>query len=305
MDRRDFLIKTIGSGIAAGTTLALPGMGRLLAATDAPKEYDLVAVMGSTPDQMFDRAMTAWGGIKKFVPKGSRVVVKPNIGWDVPPERAGNTHPALVGRIVELCMDAGATQVVVFDHSCDNWRRTYRNSGIEAAVKAAGGKLVAADSEEDYRKVAVPGGTRLKDALVHKALLDADVFINAPVLKHHSSSMVTIGMKNLMGVVWDRGYWHRNDLHQCIADFASFRKPDLTVVDAFNVMKRNGPRGVSVNDVVSVKAQVVSADPVAADAAAVKIFGAEPGDIRHIQIAHQMGLGRMDLENLSIQRIRI
>lgn len=305
MDRRDFLIKTIGSGIAVGTTLALPGMGRLLAATDTPKDYDLVAVMGGTPDEMFDRAIASWGGIKKFVPRASKVVVKPNIGWDVPPERAGNTHPALVGRIVELCMDAGAKQVVVFDHSCDNWRRTYRNSGIEAAVKAAGGKMVAADSEEDYREVAVPQGERLKDALVHKALLDADVFINAPVLKHHSSSMVTIGMKNLMGVVWDRGYWHRNDLHQCIADFASLRKPDLTVVDAYNVMKRNGPRGVSVNDVVSVKAQVVSADPVAADSAAVKIFGAEPGDIRHIQIAHQMGLGRMDLENLSIERIRI
>jgi uncharacterized protein (DUF362 family) len=108
-----------------------------------------------------------------------------------------------------------------------------------------------------------------------------------------------------MGVVWDRWYWHRNDLHQCIADFASFRKPDLTVVDAYNVMKRNGPRGVSVNDVVSMKAQVVSRDPVAADAAATKLFGMEPGDIRHIKIASQMNLGQMDLEHLAINRIKI
>ena len=225
MDRRDFLKKTIGGSIAAGSTLAFPGMGNLFAAP--PKNaYDLVAVRGGEPDRMFDSAMASLGGMQTFVPRGSRVVVKPNIGWDVPPERGGNTHPALVGRIVEQCMSAGAQEVSVFDHTCDNWRRCYANSGIEAAVKAAGGKMVSADSQGYYKNVSVPQGERLKEALVHEALLNADVFINVPVLKHHSSSMVTIGMKNLMGVVWDRWYWHRNDLHQCIADFASFRKPD-------------------------------------------------------------------------------
>lgn len=117
--------------------------------------------------------------------------------------------------------------------------------------------------------------------------------------------MVTIGIKNLMGVVWDREYWHRNDLHQCIADFASYRKPALTVVDAFNVMKQNGPRGVSVGDVVPMKSQIVSTDFVAADAAAAKLFGAEPDDIRHIQLAAQINLGRIDLDALSINRIKL
>jgi len=165
--------------------------------------------------------------------------------------------------------------------------------------------MISGDNEGYYKTVIVPSGLRLKETKVHQALLDADVFINVPILKHHSSAMVTIGMKNLMGVVWDRWYWHRNDLHQCIADFASFRKPDLTVVDAYNVMKRNGPRGVSVNDVVSMKAQVVSRDPVAADAAATKLFGMEPGDIRHIKIASQMNLGQINLEHLAINRIKI
>lgn len=304
MDRRDFLKKTISGGIAAGSTLAFPGLEKLLA---APKgaAYDLVAVRGGEPDQMFDSAIASLGGMQVFVPRGSRVLVKPNIGWDVPPERGGNTHPALVGRIIEHCLSAGAQEVSVFDHTCDNWRRCYANSGIEAAVKAAGGKMVSADSEGYYKSVSVPGGQRLKAAKVHEALLNADVFINVPVLKHHSSAMVTIGMKNLMGVVWDRWYWHRNDLHQCIADFASFRRPDLTVVDAYNVMKRNGPRGVSVSDVVSMKAQVVSTDPVAADAAGAKLFGTDPADIRHIQIASDMNLGQMNLKTLSINRIKI
>ena len=306
MDRRNFLKTAIGGGIAAGSTLAFGDVTNLMAAPNpSATPYDLVAVKGGEPDVMFDKAIASLGGMQSFVPKGSKVLIKPNIGWDVPPDRGGNTHPKLVGRIVEQSLSAGAKVVSVFDHTCDNWVRCYKNSGIERAVKDAGGRMVSGDSEGYYQKVAVPMGKRLTRAKVHELLLEADLFINVPVLKNHSSSKVTIGMKNLMGVVWDRWYWHRNDLHQCIADFASFRKPDLTVVDAYNVMKRNGPRGVSVNDVVPMRAQILSTDFVAADAAAAKFYGADPSDIRHIQIASGMNLGRMDLSALNINRIKL
>jgi uncharacterized protein (DUF362 family) len=307
MDRRDFLKKAIRGGIVAGSGLAFGGMGgiRLAAAAEKEKDWDLVAVRGGEPDAMFDAAINAYGGLGTFVPKGSKVVVKPNIGWDVTPERGANTHPALVGRIVKRCLEAGAKEVTVFDHTCDNWRQCYATSGIGKAVEDAGGKMLSADSQGYYREVAIPQGKRLTTALVHQALLDADVFINAPVLKDHSSTKLTAGMKNLMGVVWDRGYWHRNDLHQCIADFASFRKPDLIVVDAYHVMKRNGPRGVSEGDVAIMKAQLLSRDCVAVDAAAAKLFGVEPGEIRHIQLASDMQLGRMELNDLSINRIKL
>jgi uncharacterized protein (DUF362 family) len=112
-------------------------------------------------------------------------------------------------------------------------------------------------------------------------------------------------MKNLMGIVWDRRYWHRNDLHQCIADFATWRKPDLNIVDAYRVMTRNGPRGVSEADIVLKKSLIISTDMVAADAAAAKIFGSEPSDIQHIKIAHEMGVGNMNLDELNIERIRV
>jgi len=306
MDRREFIKKTIGTGIIAGSSVVFGNVSKLLAATTpAAASYDLVAVKGGEPEIMFDKAIASMGGMEKFVPRGSKVLVKPNIGWDLTPERAGNTNPKLVARIIEHCLNAGAKQVSVFDHTCDQWKRCYRNSGIEKAVKDAGGQIVSGGSEGYYQKVSVSGGKRLTEAKVHELFLDADVFINAPILKHHTSSMLTIGMKNLMGVVWDRWYWHRNDLHQCIADFASYRKPTLTVVDAYNVMKRNGPRGVSLGDVVPLKSQIVSTDLVAADAAAAMLFGVEPHDIRHIQLASQMNLGRIDLKSLSINRIKL
>jgi len=306
MNRREFLKKTVQGSVVAGSSVAFGNFSSLLAAP--PKSsaaYDLVAVKGGEPEIMFDKAIASLGGMKTFVPKGGKVLVKPNIGWDAPPERAGNTHPKLVARIIEHCLSAGAKEVSVFDHTCDQWKRCYKNSGIESAVLNAGGKIVSGDSEGYYQSVSILNGKRLTEAKVHELFLDADAFINVPILKHHSSSMLTIGMKNLMGVVWDRRTWHRNDLHQCIADFASYRKPSLTVVDAYNVMKRNGPRGVSVEDVVPMKSQIVSTDLVAADAAAAKLFGHEPGDIRHIQIASQMNLGQMDLKSLSINRIKL
>lgn len=305
MDRRDFIKKSIQAGILVGSASSLGKYSNLFASQTSllSKNYDLVAIKGGEPDSMFDKAIESLGGMKAFVKKGQKVVLKPNIGWDVPPERAGNTNPVLVKRIVQQCYEAGAKEVYVFDNTCDDWKRCYSNSGIERAVKDAGGKIVSGDSERYYQQVDVKKGKKLTSTKVHELILDSDVFINVPILKHHSSTDLTIAMKNLMGNVWDRGYWHRNNLHQCIADFTSFKKPDLNIVDAYYVLKRNGPRGVSKGDVVLMKSQIISTDIVAADAAAAKLFGTDPEDISYIKLAAEMKLGIMDLSKLNINRI--
>jgi uncharacterized protein (DUF362 family) len=223
----------------------------------------------------------------------------------VPPERAANTNPRLVRRIIEHCLQAGAKEVYVFDHTCDGWRDSYRTSGIEQAVKDAGGKLAPGNSESYFQTVAVPKGRRLHEAKEHELILQADVLINVPVLKSHGGATLTVAMKNLMGIVWDRGEWHANNLHQCIADFASYRKPDLNVVDAYNVLMQHGPRGVSAADVANMRSLLLSTDLVTADAAAAKLFGLEPQAVSYIGIAHEMGVGRKDLENLAIRRIAL
>ncbi|SHL28775.1 Uncharacterized conserved protein, DUF362 family [Desulfatibacillum alkenivorans DSM 16219] len=289
--------------MTAGAAAALNGLpiSRALAQSGP----DLAAVQGGEPGIMFDKAIQAFGGMKKFVKPNQKVVVKPNIGWDTPVERAANTHPELVSRIIKHCLDAGAKEVVVFDHTCDQWKRTYESSGIEAAVKDAGGIMAPGNVGRHYAEVTVPGGKDLKKARVHELVLEADVFINVPVLKHHGGAGLTIGMKNNMGIVWDRGDWHRNGLHQCIADFSTVRKPDLTVVDAYRMLMKNGPRGVSENDTALRKAQIISPDPVAADAASAKLFGIDPAKVPYIRIANEKGVGAMDLSKLAIERIRI
>ncbi len=298
MDRRSFM--KAGLGVSA-TALLLPRS--ILRA--APLPFDLVAVRNGEPGAMFDRGIEALGGIGAFVRKGQKVVIKPNIGWDVSPERAGNTNPGLVAHVVKRCLEAGAREVYVFDHTCDNGPRCYRTSGIEEAVKRAGGKIAPGDSERYYQTVTVKGASTLTTAQEHELILGSDVFINLPILKTHSSSRVTACMKNLMGNVWDRGFWHGNDLHLCIAEYAAYRRPTLNIVDAYNVMKRNGPRGISVDDVQLMKAQILSTDMVAADVAATKLLGVDPERVRHIVLAAERGVGKKDLSAVRISRIAL
>lgn len=309
--RREFL----KAGFALGAGFSLVDLGGLFAAevaagtaTTAVSSSSapvLVAVRDGDRVAMLDTAIEALGGMGKFVQPGQTVVIKPNIGWDVPPERAANTHPDLVGRLVTLCREAGAKSVTVFDNTCDQWQRSYGNSGIEKAARDAGAIVVNGKDETLYRETAIPDGVKLRSAKVHELVLDSDVLINVPVLKHHSGALMTASMKNLMGVVWDRRFYHNNDLHQCIADFVTLRQPTLNIVDAYHPMVRNGPRGKTADDTVLMRTLLASADIVAADAAAAKLLGHQPADVTHVKLAAQMNLGRMDLENLDIRRIKL
>jgi uncharacterized protein (DUF362 family) len=306
MKRRDFLKKSTGAGIIAGAAMNIGGYNKFWATPSPNAKYDMVAVMGGMPDAMFDLGIQEMGGMSTFVKKGQKVLIKPNIGWDVIPELAANTNPLLIKRIIEHCFKAGAKEVYVFDHTCDNWVNCYKNSGIEKAAKGAGAKVVPGNSENYYQEVEIPNGVILKSAKVHELLLSTDVFINVPILKDHNSTRMTSCLKNMMGVVWDRGYWHANNLNQCIADYALFeKKPALNIIDCYNVMVKHGPQGVSKEDVVQMKSQIITSDWVAGDAAAAKMLGVDVEKIEYIPIAHKMGLGNMKLETLNIQRIKM
>ncbi|HLF33146.1 MAG TPA: DUF362 domain-containing protein, partial [Cyclobacteriaceae bacterium] len=145
MNRRGFIRQGFKAGLAAGVaSMGIIHINKSYGYSQppAPLPWDLVAVRGGEPDAMFDQAIASFGGMQQFVKKGNSVVIKPNIGWDSDPSRAGDTNPVLVSRIVRHCFDAGAKDVYVFDHTCDNWAKCYSVSGIEKASKNAGAKVV-------------------------------------------------------------------------------------------------------------------------------------------------------------------
>lgn len=212
MRRREFLKKSLKFIITGAVALKTGNYGDIFAFNN--ERYDLVSATGEDIKKLFKEGIKFLGGIEKFVKKGMIVVVKPNIGWNVPPERAANTNPELVGEIVKNCLNAGAKKVFVFDHTCDPWVKTYATSGIKDAVEKVGGKMVSANLQKDYISVKIPMAKSLKTAKVFKLFLDADCVINVPILKDHRTTELTIGIKNLMGVVWDRWWWHANNLNQ-------------------------------------------------------------------------------------------
>jgi uncharacterized protein (DUF362 family) len=314
MDRRNFLKAAALTGAAltikdvGATTLVSQNFNAQKSSGDG--NYDLVAVMGGEPAEMCRRALSEMGGMGKFVSKGQKVVIKPNIGWDKVPELAANTNPEVIGELAKQCFAAGASEVVIFDHTCDNWRKCYENSGIEAEAKAAGAKMVPGDQESYYKPVSLPKGKILKSTKIHEAILNADVWINVPVLKNHGGANMSIAMKNLMGIVWDRKFFHANNLQQCIADISTLsKKPVLNVVDAYRLLKTNGPRGRSEADVVLSKGLFMSQDMVAIDTAATNFFNQVREmpleKVGHIANAEALKVGTMQLDKLRIKRVKI
>jgi uncharacterized protein (DUF362 family) len=278
--------------------------------SQSAKGYDLVAVLGGEPADMFKKAIAELGGMSKYVRKGQKVVVKPNIGWDRTPELAANTNPDLISEIIKQCLSAGAKEVIVFDHTCDDWRKCYKNSGIQAAVEKAGGKMMPAHEESYYREVSLPNAVNLKSTKIHEAILDCDVWINVPVLKMHGGAKMSVSLKNLMGIVWDRRYFHSNNLQQCIADCNTLsKKPVLNIIDAYRVIKSNGPQGRSESDVALAKGLFISPDSVAADTAAIKFYSQispmQLSAVEHVSKAEALKVGTTRIEGLNVKRIKV
>ncbi len=290
MDRRTF-VRWLGL-----LPLCLQGLVRNLFAAEGP----LVAVAeGSDHAAVARRALAALGGMGHFVKPGNTVVVKPNIGWDRSAELAANTNPVVVRAVVEECLKAGAKKVKVFDRSCNDARRCYVNSGIEAALRGMRDVDVKHIEEERFRKVAL-NGKALREWELYGEALAADVFINLPVAKHHGLSRLTLGMKNIMGIMGgNRGAIHRH-LDQALADVNAAFKTHLTVIDATRILTDHGPQGGDPADVQVRNTVIASTDIVAADAYATTLFGLQPADIAVTVAAYRRGLGEMDLQRMQI-----
>lgn len=310
MKRRNFF--KIGGAAAAVTALDFMSLQKAYGASGLASQSngELVAVMGENPAQMIIRAIEELGGIGKFVKAGDKVVIKPNISWAKPVMMAANTNPDLIGAFTKLCLDQGAKEVVVLDHTCNEWKACYKMSGIQKAVEANGGKMAPAHVESYYETVKLPQGKILKETKIHKEIVDCDVWFNVPALKHHFGTKMSISMKNMMGIVWDRRYFHKSGLHQCIADINTWeKKPALHIVDAYRTLTQNGPQGKGPEDVVLTKSLFASYDPVAVDTSAVKFFNQlkpmKLEDVGHLKLGEELNVGSMDLAKKTIKRVKI
>ena len=266
--------------------------------------YDIVEAKGDDPYRVTVKAIEAMGGIDRFVKKGDTVLVKPNIGWDRSPEQAATTNPKVVAAIVELCFNAGARRVNVFDVTCNDARRCYDNSGIMQAAVAKGANVFFPDDWNTF-EARLPYDSPLQGWPILRDALECDTFINVPILKHHSISKLTLSMKNLMGICGgNRGMMHR-DIGTYLVDLTDFINPELTIIDAYRVLRRNGPTGGNLADVEERKTVIAATDPTLADTYAAKLFGIDPFDIPNIRVARDRKFGSVDIASASVSTIEV
>jgi uncharacterized protein (DUF362 family) len=245
-------------------------------------------------------AIGGLGGMSRFVRRGDVVWVKPNMGWNRAPELAANTHPDIVAELVRLCYEAGAKKVKVGDNTCHAATQCYQTSGVAAAAVAAGAVVIQLE-EARFRETAI-GGERLTNWPVYSEILEADLVINVPIAKHHGMSIVTLGMKNYMGVVGGRrNLWHQ-DLPTCLCDIVAFMRPRLSVLDATRILTAHGPQGGNTADVKRLDTILASTDIIALDAFGAELLGRRPEEIATVRAGFERGLGEIDYRNRRVLR---
>ncbi len=273
--------------------------------TPTPTNYDVVVVRNGEPDALVRKAFEAYGGLNKFIKSGMKVIIKPNICVAYHTyEYAATTNPLVVGTLVKMCFEAGAASVRVMDQPFGGTAKdAYAKSGIAEQVKANGGEMVIMSGYR-YVPAMIKQAKDMKNVVLYDEFLKADAIINVPIAKTHSLARLTMGMKNLMGVVDDRVGMHMN-IGQRLADLLTLVTPTLTVLDAVRILTANGPTGGSLDDVKKLDTIVLSQDIVAVDSYGASFFDTMPEELPYINAAAAMKLGRSDLKNLKIQEINL
>jgi len=308
--RREFMVRSAAAGISLGAAGSVLLQETLAADTPADMSIarwtgarDLTAEqLGQVAVRLTEKAVEGIGGLKRFVSRGDVVWVKPNIAWDRTPELAANTNPDVVATVVRLCFEAGAKAVKVGDNPCNAARSTYVSSGIAAAAREAGAEVLFLDPTR-FRKMSI-GGERVKIHPVCPEIIECDLVVNVPIVKHHGLAEATLCMKNYMGVIDDRGTFHQA-LPQCITDLARFMKPRICIMDAVRTLKAHGPRGGNPADVELKTTVAAGVDIVALDALGAELLGRKPENIRTIVMGQEAGLGKIDYRSLALREIAV
>ncbi|EPR34756.1 protein of unknown function DUF362 [Alkalidesulfovibrio alkalitolerans DSM 16529] len=255
-------------------------------------------------------AVKMLGGMKRFVAPGQRVLIKPNMSFATEADYGANTHPEVVAALAEMCRDAGASSILVMDNPLSQPEECMVRSGIREACRDIGRDIVQAPTASRFfREEDIPGALSMGANAFLREALEADVIIAAPTAKSHGSTGVSLGLKGMMGLISNRGVMHwRYDLDTAIVDLNTKLRAALTVVDGIYVLTTGGPYGPG--KVVKADTVIASADIVAADAYAVEAFewygrSFEARQVKHLRLAHERGLGRMDVAALNVQRIAL
>ncbi|MBU0516239.1 MAG: DUF362 domain-containing protein [Proteobacteria bacterium] len=321
LSRREFMRRAAGAGLTLGAAAGLGfGLYDSRPPSASPEEkrpvtlpdYSVPAakgrmaiVHGGDRIKTLGAALAAVGGLESLIKKGDRVLLKVNAAFALPPQLGATTNPELTAELIRLCRRAGASRVIVTDNPINDPASAFRLSGLEAAVRAAGGRLVLPRAEF-FRPTTLPGGRLIKHwPLMAGPLEGITKLIGLAPVKDHHRSGASMTMKNWYGLLGgSRNVFHQ-DINGIITELALLVRPTLVILDGTMTMMRNGPTGGSLEDLKKTDTMIVSTDQVAADARGAALLGKRPADLPWIGQAGARGAGTVDFEKLRPARLKV
>ncbi len=255
------------------------------------------------------RAISLVCDLREIITPGATVVLKPNVF--APRAAPTTTDPRVVVAVGELCREAGAGRVIVaegrsistakYRKGANSTRLCFEAVGMSKAVEGAGFETVYLE-EDEFVEVALPGAQVLKKAHVPRTILEADVFINLPVMKVHSLTLVTLAIKNLHGIIsdYDKLYQHcyrELALARKLTDLLRIRHIDLNVMDALVGQEADH---AADGRPVEMGLILTSRDAVSLDAVAGAVMGLDPNEVDTTRLAGEAGLGEANLTKIEV-----
>jgi len=242
------------------------------------------------------------GGMSSLVSNGDKVLIKPNFIREEPSFVGTTTNIEVVQAAVDLTKEAGA-QAIVGEASGNQYdtEDIYRNLGLRESLNDV--EVLDLDRDEIV-DVRIKGARALKEVGVARTALEADFIVSVPVLKTHMTTQITLGMKNMMGVLPQREKWkmHISGLHQAIVDLNRLVKPGLVIIDGTVGMEGLGP---TIGTPVRMDLIIAGTDVVAVEAVGAAVMGYSPPEVKHLMLAGQQGLGVNQIERIEIRGERI
>ncbi|MFC2045829.1 DUF362 domain-containing protein [Chloroflexota bacterium] len=259
---------------------------------------------GTDAEKLVEEALSLLGGVTSLIKPNSTVVVKPNAGHPVPPERSGCTSPAVVAAVIKELRKAQPKEIILAEASargCDTLE-CFEVSGIGKAAEDAGADRII-DIKRDKDLISIPirdAKSDLTRVLLPRFLVEADHIVNLPLFKAHVAMIFTCALKNLKGVVQDKVHYemHQTDLGLAMVDLFSVAKPDLSIADMIHPAEGFGEASQMPVDFGCI---VASKDPVALDTTACRMVGLPVDKVHYFQSAQERGLGNVAEKQIEIR----
>jgi uncharacterized protein (DUF362 family) len=213
--------------------------------------------------------------------------------WDT----GATTDPIVVEAIIKKLADLPVkVYVVESDATITNADNAFETTGMKDMCIRNGVEWLNLRHVKDKVTLMVRDGEVLKSITVPRLVTESAV-ISAAKLKTHVNTRVTLGMKNMFGLLPDKfkGKYHMKGISKVIVDINTVLHSALTIIDGFVGMEGNGPVDGTP---VQMNLIIAGTDPVATDATAARIMGFNPYEIAHIRKAHEKGLGKSEAEIL-------